>query len=94
MSQTAGERANAARELARRLYTSANITATMTVADFTAAIGSIDDTMDALPAALTAGSTIKQNFLARLPEPFKSTATTQQKAIALMIWAFQETGLL
>jgi len=69
-------------------------TAVMSWDDLTAAIGSLDDTMDALPTLLNPLTTVKQNSLARLPEPFKSTATAQQKAIALTVWALKEAGII
>jgi len=94
MAQTTPQRRDAARELAKRLWVETNATATMNLDDLLAAIGSIDDTMDLLPANLTALQTVKQNFLSRLPEPFKSTATTQQKALALVCWTLKEAGLI
>lgn len=93
MAQTAQQRREAARELAAKIFPP-TVTATLNLDDLTAAVGSIDDTMDALPGALTGGQTIKQNFLSRLPEPFKSTATAQQKAVALVAWALKESGLI
>ena len=94
MSQTDGDRLIAARLLAEELFRKVGGTATMSLNDLKAAVGSIDDTMDALPAALTAGQTIKTNFIQRLPEPFKSASNAQQKAVALMAWAMKETGLI
>lgn len=94
MSQTATERRIAARELATRMFANVGAVANMNLDDLAAAIGSIDDTMDALPGALNGAQTIKVNFVQRLPEPFKSTSTAQQKSIALMIWALKETGII
>ena len=62
--------------------------------DLLAAVGSIDDMMDALPATLTPAQSIKVNFVQNLPEPFKSTTTADEKALALVVWALKETGLI
>ena len=62
--------------------------------DLTAAIGAIDDTMDALPGALNGAQSIKTNFIQRLPEPFKSASNVQQKAYALHCWAMKEAGII
>jgi hypothetical protein len=94
MSLTNAERRIAARELAVRMFVNVGMVANMNLDDLTAAIGSIDDTMDALPGALNGAQTIKVNFVQRLPEPFKSRSTDQQKSIALMIWALKEIGIL
>lgn len=93
MALSAAERRLAARELAGRFY-SGGTTANMNWDDFTAAIGAIDDTMDKLPANLTAGQTVKVNLVNSLPEPFKSNSTTAQKAMALMVWAMKESGII
>ena len=92
MAQTEAQKIAAARELARRLYTIA--TAVTNHDDLKAAIDSIDATMDALPGALNAAQTVKTNFIQRLPANFKNSSTQQEKAIALMVWAMQEVGLL
>lgn len=94
MSLTQQQRTEAARELAKKLFQEVSKTANLNLDDLAAAVGSIDDTMDALPAALTAGQTIKTNFVQRLPEPFKSNSTANEKAIALMIWAMKEVGII
>lgn len=93
MTLNAADRRIAAKELASRIF-GVTVVAGMNWDDLTAAIGSIDDTMDALPATLNAVQTVKVNFIQRLPEPFKSASTSQQKAIALMVWAMKETGLI
>lgn len=93
MTLSVSERRLAARELSIKTF-GPSITANMNWDDLTAAIGSIDDTMDALPATLTAGQTIKTNFIQRLPEPFKTTSTQQQKALTIMVWAMKETGII
>jgi hypothetical protein len=89
------DRLTAARELARRIFPS-DVTANLNLDDLKAAIGGIDDVFDMQPndPALSNSLTLKQNFLALLPEPFKSTATSQQKAFALMVWAMKEVGVI
>ncbi len=94
MAQTTEQRRTAARELARRMFQETGTTANLNLDDLLAAVGSIDDTMDLLPANLTAGQTVKQNIVSRLPEPFKSNSTAQQKAVALMAWVMKETGII
>lgn len=93
MALTTTQRREAAREWVRRIFT-ADVMATLNLDDLVAAIGSIDDTMDALPATLNPLTSVKTNFLANLPQPFKGTATPQQKAIALTCWAMKEAGLI
>lgn len=93
MTQTTAQRREAAIELAKRMF-SPSILATLNWNDLSAAIGAIDDTMDKLPALLNSTLTVKQNLVAALPEPFKSTSTATQKAIALMVWAMKETGII
>ena len=51
MPQTPTEHRNAARRLAAEMYATA--VATCTLDDLQAAIGALDDTMDALPGTLT-----------------------------------------
>lgn len=92
MAQTAQQKADVARELARRLYQSA--TANLNHDDLVAAVSAIDAAMDVLPPALGQALTVKQNLIASLPEPFKSGSTAQQKALVLMLWVMKETGLL
>lgn len=94
MAQTTGQRRDAARELATRIYVSAGKTAALNLDDLLAAVGSIDNAMDALPSTLNPARTVKQNFLDNLPEPFKSISTTQEKALALMVWALKEVGII
>lgn len=93
MAQTDNQLRNAGAKLAEKMF-SREVIANMNLADIKAAVASIDATMDALPGTLTANRTIKQNFVDQLPEPFKSTSTAQQKALALWAWAAQEVGLI
>lgn len=93
MAQTAQQRREAARELARRLF-SPQVTAGFNLDDLMAAIGAIDDLMYALPGALNGTLTLKQNFVVALPEPFKSSSTAEQKALALAMWALKEVGAI
>lgn len=93
MSLNASERKAAARNLALDIF-GPEITANVHWDDLTAAIAAIDDSMDALPAALNSGLTVKQNLIDRLPEPFKSTSTVDQKAAALTIWAMKTAGVI
>ncbi len=92
MALTAQQRREAARDLAKKVF--ANKTANLNLDDLTAAVGSIDDTMDLLPGALNAVRTVKRNFVDNLPEPFQSNSTAQEKALALTVWALKETGLI
>jgi len=94
MTLDAGQRKTAARDLARRLFQEVQKTANLNLDDLAAAVGSVDDTMDALPTALAAAQTVKANFVQRLPEPFKSNTNAQEKAIVLMVWAMKEVGII
>ena len=94
MTMNAAERRIAGQELGRQVFVIVNKLASMNWDDLTAAVGTIDDTMDALPGVLNGAQTVKQNFIARLPEPFKSTSTQVEKAQALMVWAMKEVGLI
>lgn len=93
MAMTAVQQRHAAREMARRIYDAAT-RADLNLDDLQAAIGAIDATMDKLPAQLAPASTVKQNFIVALPEPFKSGSTAPQKALALALWALKEAGTL
>ena len=92
MAQTAQQKADVARELARRLYATA--TANLNHDNLVAAVSAIDNAMDALPPALGQSLTVKQNLIAARPEPFKSNSTAQQKALVLMLWVMKETGII
>lgn len=94
MTQDSNQRKIAARELANHMWVNSGGTAIMNLDDLSSAIGSIDDTMDILPSGLNQVQTIKTNFVQRLPEPFKSQSNANQKAIALMVWAMKEVGII
>jgi len=94
MAQTDQQRTDAARELVKKMFLETNATATLNFDDIKAAIVFTDITMNALPGVLDQAKTIKQNLEARLPEPFFSSATTEQKGIAMAIWAMKEVGLI
>ena len=92
MAQTAQQIASGAREMARRMFGTA--TATINHDDLTAAVAALDAAMDALPPSLNQAKTVKQNLVAALPTAFAANSTTQQKALALMVWAMAETGMI
>lgn len=94
MAMSVADQRQAAREIARRIFQEPNATAIMSLEHLRAAVGTIDAVMDALPATLNQTQSIKVNIALALPEPFKSIATTQQKAVALMAWAMKETGII
>lgn len=94
MSLDATQRRVAARDLAHRMFQTVNKTADLNLDDLTAAVGSIDDTMDALPGTMNGTQSIKTNFVQNLPQPFKSNSTAQEKSLALMAWAMKETGVI
>lgn len=92
MAQTPVQIRAAAVELGRRLF--ANKTADLNLDDLMAAVQSIDTLMDAGRNALPVAGTIKQGFVANLPEPFQSNSTAQEKALALVVWTLAEVGIL
>jgi len=94
MAQTDQQRTEAARELVKKMFLETNATATLNLDDVKAAIVFLDNAMDALPSAFNQTKTIKQNLALGLPEPFKSIATTEQKGLAMAIWAMKEVGLI
>lgn len=94
MAQTATERHEAARDLARRMFQVVGKTADLNLDDLTAAVGSIDDLMDALPGTLNGAQSVKVNFVQNLPEPFKTNSTASEKAIVLMVWSMKEVGII
>jgi len=87
------DKAKAARFLGARIYVEAGATANMNGSDLFAAIGAIDGVMESLPPALgNQAQTVAQNINSALPEPFKSTATTQQKSFAVIMWCRVKHG--
>lgn len=92
MALSDADRRIAAADLAKRMFS--GTTANLNVDDLKAAVASIDDTMDALPGTLNGAQSVKTNFVQGLPEPFLSNSTNQQKAMALMVWAMKEVGLI
>ena len=95
MAMDTTQRRDAGRELGRKMKLGINgRIADIDLDDLLAAVGSIDDMMDALPATLNGAQSIKVNFVQNIPEPFKSTTTSQEKALALVVWAMKETGLI
>ncbi len=97
MALTDTQKRDAARKLAHHIFQKSNTTANLNLDDLAAAIGSIDAAMDTVINDIPVGArtnTIKQLFNANLPEPFKSAATPEQKAMALAMWAMREVGLI
>jgi len=94
MSLSTADRTTAARELARQMFHAVNKTANLDLDDLVAAVGAIDDEMDALASTLTQATTVKANLIQTLPEPFASNSNAQEKALALMVWAMKETGII
>ncbi len=92
MSET--DKIDVLRQFARRVYGELGATADLNTANLKAAIDSIDDTFNSLASTLTQGQTVEINFNANFPEPFKSTATVPQKALALAYWAMKRGGLI
>lgn len=88
------DRQSVTRTLIQKMFVEAGATATLSTADIKAAIDSIDDTFNAAASTLTQGQTVVQNINARLPEPFKGTATTAQKALAVAYVAMKIGGLV
>lgn len=97
MSLTTEQRREAGRELAKELFQKTGATATLNLDDILAAIGSLDDAMDTIISTIPGAwqsKTIKQALIDNLPEPFQSASTSQQKALALSLWAMKESGLI
>lgn len=78
------ERNDATRNLGQRMFIDLGITANMSTADLKAAIGAMDDFIEANQAALNSA----------FPVPFRTTATISQKALALAVAAMKKGGLI
>ncbi len=96
MALTSTEIREAARNLTKRLFTP-DITANLDLDDLDAAVASIDASMETVINTIPAGmatKTVKRAIIDALPEPFQSTSTADQKAVALVVWALKEAGLI
>jgi hypothetical protein len=97
MSMTNQDRKATARELARKIFGEPMVTANLNLDDLTAAVASLDDSMDTILNTLPAAwgtKTVKEALIDALPEPFQSTSTPQQKAMVLSLWAMKESGII
>ena len=98
MALTLQQQQDAMRQLVQEMFVSSNVTANLTTADVLAAVQAFDNDLDAtLNQAVTAygGTTTLLNaLLASLPEPFKSTATAQQKALAFAFMVMKRGGVI
>ena len=93
MPQTKNQKDKSTREWIDTCYVEVNKTANLNTADIDAAVNSVDATMDMTAGSINAGQTLKQAILSRLPEPFKSMATQNEKFRVLIAWAKREAGL-
>lgn len=84
MALTETERLRGARTWAKRVFVNRNQTATVTASEVKAAFDAADDWVDSVQAS----------FNAALPEPFKSTATAEQKALMLVYVVMKRTQLI
>ncbi len=87
------QRQEAARALSKEMFSKPNVTATLDLSDLVAAIGSIDDDLHSLPSP-GPPSTVRANVHANLPVPFKTTATDNQKDMAVAFAAMKLAGLI
>lgn len=94
MALADGDRVTAARRLADRMFVEGDVTANLNLDDIKAAINAIDDTFDALASTLTGAQTVQQNFIAALPEPFKTTSTAGQKGLVVAFVVMKRAGLI
>lgn len=92
MTQDAATRAAGARSLADTIFEETDATGHSNHDDLVAAIGALDDRMDAVLSTLTQTRTVKQTLLDALPEPFKSNSTALEKAHALISWSLNEVN--
>lgn len=96
MALTVQDRDDAARRFALREFVEARSIAALSHADIQAAAVAVDDFFDAtvVSLTLTPTQTILQNLNARLPEPFKSTATVAQKATLVSMVLMKRAGVI
>lgn len=96
MALTTQDREDASRRFALREFVEARLTATLSHADIRAAIIAVDDFFDATVAALALNpvQTVLGNLNARLPDPFKSTATVAQKATLVSFVLMKRAGVI
>ena len=84
MALTEMERLAGAQTWAKRVFVKRNETAKVNASDIKAAFDAVDGWVDAAQAS----------FNAALPEPFKSTATAEQKALMLVYVVMKRTRLI
>ena len=84
MALTETERLAGARTWVKRVFVSRNETATVTASDVKAAFDAADGWIDS----------VQVSFNSALPEPFKSTATADQKALMLVFVVMKRAGLI
>lgn len=88
------DRAKAARIVGRK-WNEADNSATLTHADYLAAVGAVDDAFEGTAAQLpgTAGQLIAVRINAALPAPFSGASLTL-KSLLLAVWAGVKYGLV
>lgn len=94
MAISDNERRDCARKLILKIFVEVNSRATLSFEDIKAAIDSIDDSFDALASEFTQNRSIEFNFNSRLPEPFRSTASVEQKSLAVAFVAMKRGGVI
>ena len=82
MPMSEADRVEATRRLAKEIFPPGE-TATLDTDELKAAIDAIDDTLETVMSALNIALTIEGALNAALPEPFRTTSTTAQKAATL-----------
>ena len=81
MALTTAQLDTVVRKVSKAIYKKAGKTANLDSTAIRAAAVQIDADFDVLASDFTQTATIEVNFNARLPNPFKSTATNPEKAI-------------
>ena len=86
MAMSEADRTDAMRRIVRELFVATGATATFTTTEIKAAVDAIDDAFDSTISEHTGTDSIEVAINKMLPVPFKTTATTEQKAL-LFIYA-------
>jgi len=84
------ERADTSLRWIRQAFVDSGVTANLSTSDVRAAVDATDDWLDAAPAG---GATNLAALNAALPVPFRTTATTAQKALVLAFVAQKRGGV-
>lgn len=97
MALTPTQIRQALRQWVKTSYSDRTKVANLNTDDIRAAIESIDSGMDTIISTIPGAwetKSIKQALIDNLPEPFRSKATAEEKALVFSAWAMSEAGVI